>query len=281
LNRILPTFIGCDKSYDEADLVLFGAPYDSTASYRPGARFAAGAMRAASAALETYSPYQNRDLQQSSVHDYFDLDLAPGEPGPALRAVENLVGQLIRDHKTPVMIGGEHLLSLGAARALAQNYPDLCVVQFDAHTDLRSEYLGQSLSHATIMRRIWDLLGNGRIFQFGVRSGAADEFAWAPGHVFLQKYDFSGLAEVCVQLRGRPVYFTLDLDVLDPSCFPGAGTPEAGGVNFTQLLDAVLQVAGLNLVGVDINELCPDNDASGVSTLTACKLLREIILAIS
>jgi agmatinase len=281
LNRILPTFIGCDKSYGEANLVLFGAPYDSTASYRPGARFAAAAMRAASAALETYSPYQNRDLQQTSAHDYFDLDLGPGNPEPALLTVENLVAALGRDHKTPVMIGGEHLLSLGAARALALQYPELCVIQFDAHTDLRNDYMGQSLSHATVMRRIWDLLGDGRIFQFGVRSGAADEFAWASGRVFLQKYDFSGLAEVCGQLRGRPVYFTLDLDVLDPSCFPGTGAPEAGGVNFPQLLDAILQVAGLNLVGVDINELCPDNDASGVSTLTACKILREIILAIS
>jgi agmatinase len=179
------------------------------------------------------------------------------------------------------MIGGEHLLSLGAARALARQYPELCVIQFDAHTDLRNDYLGQSFSHATIMRRVWDLLGDGRIFQFGVRSGAAEEFAWAPGHVFLQKYDFSGLTDVCGQLRGRPVYFTLDLDVLDPSCFPGTGAPEAGGVDFLQLLTAILQVAGLHLVGVDINELCPDNDPSGVSTLTACKILREIILAIS
>ncbi len=278
MKKNIETFLGCHASYHESGLVIFGAPFDSTASYRPGSRFAPAAMRAESWALETYSPYQNRDLAEAKTFDAGNLELPFGDPRPALAMVEDFAGNILGSDKTPVMLGGEHLLSLGLARALVKKYPGLHVIHFDAHCDLRHEYLGQTLSHATVLRRIWELTGDNKIFQFGVRSGTREEFAWAETHTQLNKFDFNGLVQTVAALQGAPVFFTLDLDVLDPSILPGTGTPEAGGVGFKELMAAIGQLKTLNVVGMDINELCPAADTSGVSTLVACKILREIIL---
>lgn len=282
-NKNVETFLGCDKEYSEADLVLFGAPFDSTTSFRPGTRFASKTMRGDSFGLETYSPYQNKDLEEdSAVFDSGDLELCFGDTNRALSQIEEHAGKILADGKRPLMIGGEHLVTLGAVRAAVKQYPDLHIIHFDAHADLRDEYLGATLSHATVLHRVWDLVGDGRIFQFGIRSGDKSEFVWGREHVSTRKFDFSGLAETVDQLADKPVYFTLDLDVLDPSVFPGTGTPEAGGVSFLQLLDAIQTIGGLqNLVGCDVNELSPVYDQSGVSTAVACKVLRELVLAIS
>jgi len=281
LNKNVETFIGCDKEYDESDVVIFGAPFDSTTSYRPGARFASKAIRSESYALETYSPYQDLDLADTSVFDAGELELCFGNTGSVLNKIEELTKKILDDKKLPLMIGGEHLVTLGAVRAVYKKYPDLHIIHFDAHTDLRDDYLGEPLSHATVMRRVWDLVGDNKIYQFGIRSGDREEFIWAKDHVITQKFNFDGIAEVVHSLRGKPVYFTLDLDILDPSVFPGTGTPEAGGVNFLQLLDAILAIGTLNIVGCDMNELCPVYDQSGASTAVACKVLRELILAVN
>lgn len=282
-NRNVETFLGCDKEYSEADLVLFGAPFDSTTSFRPGTRFASKTMRGDSFGLETYSPYQNKDLEEdSAVFDSGDLELCFGDTSRALSQIEEHTEKILADGKRPLMIGGEHLVTLGAVRAAVKKFPDLHVIHFDAHADLRDDYLGATLSHATVLHRVWDLVGDGRIFQFGIRSGDKSEFDWGREHVSTCKFDFSGLAETVDQLADKPVYFTLDLDVLDPSVFPGTGTPEAGGVSFLQLLNAIQTVGRLqNLVGCDVNELSPVYDQSGVSTAVACKVLRELVLAIS
>lgn len=282
-NRNVETFLGCDKEYSESDIVLFGAPFDSTTSFRPGTRFASKTMRGDSFGLETYSPYQNKDLEEdSAVFDSGDLELCFGDTSRALSQIEEHTEKILADGKRPLMIGGEHLVTLGAVRAAVKKYPDLHVIHFDAHADLRDDYLGATLSHATVLHRVWDLVGDGRIFQFGIRSGDKSEFDWGREHVSTCKFDFSGLAETVDQLADKPVYFTLDLDVLDPSVFPGTGTPEAGGVSFLQLLDAIQTVGRLqNLVGCDVNELSPVYDQSGVSTAVACKVLRELVLAIS
>ncbi len=280
LNRNIETFLGCDSEYRDARIVLFGAPFDSTTSFRPGTRFASRAMRGDSYGLETYSPYQDRDMEELSVCDSGDLELCFGDTERALCEIEVRCAQILRDGKLPVMIGGEHLVTLGAIRAVAKQYPDLHVIHFDAHTDLREEYLGTPLSHAAVLRRTWDILGDGRIYQFGIRSGERAEFLWAREHVHQRKFDFEGLDDALHALRGKPVYFTLDLDVLDPSVFPGTGTPEPGGVQFMQLLEAIFKLRGQNIVGCDINELSPHYDMSGVSTAVACKTLRELLLAI-
>jgi len=280
VNRHIHTYLGCEREYGDARIVVFGAPFDGTASFRPGARFAGAAMRGDSYGLETYSPYQDRDLSEITVFDGGDLELSIGNTERVLDQIESYTAGALADHKIPCMIGGEHLVSLGAVRAIAKRYPDLHVLHFDAHADLRDTYLGERLSHATVMRRVWELVGDGRLHQYGVRSGTREEFAWAGEHVHMRRYDFTGLADTITLLKGKPVYVSVDLDVLDPSVFPGTGTPEPGGVSFSQLLDAVLALKGLDIVGADLTELSPAYDPSGVSTVTACKVLRELLLVI-
>lgn len=277
-NRNVETFLGCEKEFDEARIVLFGAPFDSTTSYRPGTRFASRTMRAESYGLETYSPYQDLDLEAAAVFDGGDLELCFGDTNSALQDITECTERIVSAGKIPLMIGGEHLVTLGAVRSVAAHYPDLHVIHFDAHADLRDDYLGTKLSHATVLHRVWDIVGDDRIYQFGIRSGERAEFLWGSKHVHTQKFNFAGLEEVIERLKGKPVYFTLDLDVLDPSVFPGTGTPEAGGVTFLQLLEAILKVGGLHIVGCDINELSPLLDASGASTAVALKVLRELLL---
>jgi agmatinase len=280
MNKNIETFLGCDAEYDASKIVIFGAPFDSTTSYRPGTRFASRAMRAESFALETYSPYQDKDIEDTEIFDAGDLELSFGNSSKALFEIENMTRRIIKDGKIPCMIGGEHLVSLGAIRAVAENYPDLCLIHFDAHTDLREDYLGETLSHATVIRRCWDILGDERIFQFGIRSGERAEFLWAKEHTKLNKFDFKGLEYALLSIGDRPIYLTMDLDVLDPSVFPGTGTPEAGGVSFLELLSAILKVAEHNIVGLDLLELSPIYDQSGASTAVALKVLRESLLAV-
>lgn len=280
-NRNVETFIACDKEYGEADTVIFGAPFDGTTSYRPGTRFGSKYIRAESYGIETYSPYQDKDLEDLAVFDGGDLDLPFGNTEKVLQMIEEYADSVLADEKMPIMIGGEHLVTLGAVKAALKKYPELCIVHFDAHADLRDEYLGEKLSHACVLRRCHDLTGDGRIFQFGIRSGERAEFLFAKEHTQMNRFDFSGLENVCRALKDKPVYFTIDLDVLDSSVFPGTGTPEAGGVDFNQLVKAVITVGGLtDVVAADINELSPPYDPSGVSTAAACKILRELLLAV-
>lgn len=283
---ILPnveTFIGCESSFEEASIVLYGAPFDSTTSFRPGARFGPAAMRHESFGLETYSPYQDRDLMDISVFDSGDLELCFGSSEMALADIQKRAEEILEADKFPLLLGGEHLVTLAAVRAVAAKYPNLHIIHFDAHADLRDDYLGAGLSHACVLRRCHDLLGDGRIHQFCIRSGEREEFRFAAQHTDFHPFSFDGLEETVRELKEKnvPIYFTIDLDCLDPAAFPGTGTPEAGGVTFLELLEAIRMVAQANVVGADVNELAPMLDASGVSTATACKVLRELLLAIA
>lgn len=281
LKKNVETFIGCDADYRQAKTVLFGAPFDSTTSFRPGTRFASAAMRRESYGLETYSPYQNRDLSETNVFDSGDLELCFGSAASALSAIERRVKVVLADKKRPFMLGGEHLVTLGAVRAAIKAFPELHILHFDAHADLRDEYLKAKLSHACVMRRCWELTGDGRIYQFGIRSGDKTEFDWCPEHVKMHTFDFEGLSETLDSLQNEPVYLTVDLDVLDPSVFPGTGTPEPGGVTFEALRKAVTEVCSrARVVGADVNELSPHYDASGASTAVACKIVREMLIAL-
>lgn len=281
LNKNIETFMACDAEYEDAKTVLFGAPFDSTTSYRPGTRFGSRTIRQESFGVETYSPYQDKDMTDYSFFDSGDLELCFGSSEKALEDIEERTKTILGDGKRPFMMGGEHLVTLGAVRAVAKKYPDLHIIHFDAHADLREEYLGAQLSHAAVLKRCWELVGDDRIFQFGIRSGDREEFLWGKDHVFTNKFNFNGLKETVESLKGKPVYFTLDLDVLDPSVFPGTGTPEPGGVTFNELRDAVeLVCSSLNIVGCDVNELSPPYDPSGISAAAACKIVREMLLAL-
>ena len=282
MKQNVETFIGCDAPFEEAKIVLFGAPFDSTTSFRPGARFGSAAMRHESFGIETWSPYQQKELTDYAVFDSGDLELCFGSAEMALADIEARAKEILEAGKLPLLLGGEHLVTLGSVRAVAKKYPDLHIIHFDAHADLRDDYLGARLSHACVIRRCHELLGDGRIHQFCIRSGDKAEFEFAKSHTEMHPFSFDGLAECCEKLAAAevPVYFTIDLDCLDPSCFPGTGTPEAGGVTFPQLLEAILTVAKTNVVAADVNELAPMLDQSGVSTAMACKVLRELLLTL-
>lgn len=279
LNKNVVTFIGCDKEYEEAEVVLFGAPFDSTTSYRPGTRFASQAIRNESYGLETYSPYKEKDLEEGKFFDSGDLELPIGDSEKVLDSITERVNIILEDGKIPFMIGGEHLVTLGSIRAIAKKHEEFHIIHFDAHADLREDYLGVTLSHASVLRRCWELVGDNKIHHFGIRSGTKEEFLWAKIHTNMHKFNFDGLRETVSRLKGQKVYVTVDLDVLDPSIFPGTGTPEAGGVSFLELLDALhLVMSNCEIIGCDVNELCPPLDISGTSTAVACKVIREMLI---
>lgn len=282
MNKNVETFLACGGEYERASVVLFGAPFDGTVSYRPGARFGPAAIRRESWGLESYSPYQDRDLADIVAFDAGDLELCFGNPARVLGEIEARSGAILDDGKVPFLLGGEHLVTVGAFRAAAARHPALRLVHFDAHADLRDAYLGESLSHACVVRRCHEVSGDGRIFQFGIRSGDRGEFQWSRlGHTEMRLFDTRGVPETVRRLEGFPVYLTVDLDVLDPAVFPGTGTPEPGGIGFEALRSAVTEICGgCNVVACDVVELSPPYDAGGISAAAACKLVREMLLAI-
>lgn len=282
LNKNIQTFIACDSEYYDSKIVLFGAGFDGTTSFRPGTRFAPAAIRNESFGIETYSPYQDKDMLDYSYFDSGDLELPFGSTNRAVADIAMRADMILTDGKVPFMIGGEHLVTLGSVMAVKEKFEELYIVHFDAHADLRDDYLGQKLSHACVLRRCHELVGDGHIFQFGIRSGDREEFLFANEHTEMHKFNFDELEETVEKLKGKNVYLTVDLDVLDPSIFPGTGTPEAGGVSFDELRRALTLVCSkLNIVACDVNELSPVYDQSGVSTAVACKIIREMLLAIS
>lgn len=272
-------FIGCESNYEKCTKVIFGAPFDGTSSFKPGSRFAPSRIRMDSYALETYSPYLNLDLKDINIYDAGDLEFPFGNTKKVLDIIHELVTSIYDSNKKPLMIGGEHLISLPAISAASKRYEELVVLHFDAHTDLREDYLGEKYSHATVMKRVWDLLGDNRIYQFGIRSGLREEFEWSSqGHTFINKFLFHLLDDVIKKIKRKPVYVTIDLDVLDPSVFTGTGTPEPGGFSFNNMMTIIKKLSSLNIVGADVVELSPDYDVSGVSTAVACKIIREMLL---
>ena len=274
-------FIGFEDDFKESKAVLFGAPFDGTSSFKPGSRFAPNVMREDSWAIESYSPYFDKDLEELKLFDYGNLELPFGDKKNALRIIQSKTQEIIDENKIPIMLGGEHLVSLGCVKALSKKYDDLQIIHFDAHTDLREEYLGEALSHATVLRRIYDQVGLGNINQFCIRSGLKEEFEWAKKHVHLEKFTYNTLESCVRRVKQKPVYITIDLDVLDPSVMPGTGTPEPGGIDFHDMIKIIKILSKLeNVVGMDIVELSPKYDLSGISTAVACKTLRELTLAV-
>ena len=271
---------GIFSSYAESDVVIFGVPYDGTASYRPGTRFGPSAIRQEIDGIETYSPYLDRDLSDYKICDLGDMPMHFGCTEKALEKVRHEIRSILGDEKKTVVIGGEHLISFPLIEEYIKKYPNLHVIQFDAHADLRDEFINEKLSHATVMRRIFEKL-NGELWQFGIRSGTRDEFAFADENTNINRFNLNGIKEATYKIGSAPVYVTLDIDVLDPSIMPGTGTPEAGGINFVELMEGIKALSGLNIVGADIMELSPHYDQSGVSTSVACKTLRELLLVVS
>ena len=262
------------SSQGEGAVCLIGAPFDSTASFRPGARFGPAAIREASCGLETFSPAQNGDLGDFPFMDLGDLELPFGDPNPALLMIEQAVGEILSAGRVPFLLGGEHLVSLGAIRALHRVHPGLALVHIDAHADLREDYLGQKLSHATVMRRASEFLAPESIRQIGVRSCTREEYGLAGALRSIPE-------NVALRVGEKPCYLTCDLDVLDPSVLPGTGTPEPGGMSFQELASTLVSlVTRLNVVGIDVVELAPNLDPTGVSAVVGAKVVRECLIAL-
>lgn len=274
------TFCGCESPYETSRFVIFGAPFDGQASFRPGARFGPSTMRKDSWGLESYSPVLDRDLEDIGVADAGDLELPYGSTMESLLRVQMAFTAFFDDKKVPVMIGGDHSMTLAGIRSAAKQYENLHVIHIDAHTDLRDDYLGDPFSHASVMRRAYELLGDGRIHSFGVRSGLREEFAFAREHFCFYPFTLDQAGMALEQIGEAPVYVTIDLDVLDPSVCSGTGTPEPEGVSFAELRKALAVFSTLQVVATDIMELSPPCDLSGASTAVACKLLREWLLMI-
>jgi agmatinase len=264
--------MGSERGRDSA-VALLGCPLDVTSSFRGGTKFAPDSIRRASWTLETYSPYLNEDLDEASFNDEGNLELRSGDLAFSLDLIESATAEAVEGGRRPLLLGGEHLLSFPALKGLVKHFSGIQVVHFDAHCDLRDEYEGQKLSHATVMKRVSEL-DKTRIFSIGVRSGTRQEFMKM---VPVESPDslLKGLAP------DVPVYITFDMDVFDPSLAPGVTTPEPGGLTFKEVMAFFFALTGMNIVGADIVELSPDYDPTFVSSVTAAKVARELLMLLS
>ena len=256
---------------------LFGVPYDGTTSFRPGARFGPTSIREVSNGLETYCPQLDRDLDDLVFADLGAVDIPFGAPEPVVEAVRESTQTVLNLGLRPLMLGGEHSISSGAVAAVAANYPDLVLVQLDAHADLRDSWLGSRYSHACAMRRCLEVLPSQQLFQLAIRSGTRTEFEElrSSGRLIA---DIGALAAVLDPLQGRPMYLTVDLDWFDPSVLPGTGTPEPGGFFWPDFAELVAVLQQHRLVAADVVELAPQLDPSGVSSVLAAKVTRSLLL---
>ena len=266
-------WMGQNENYASSDIVMLGMPFDGTVSYRSGSRFAPEQIRLASWGLEEYSPRFDKHLEDVNFHDAGDLEFPLGNTYKSLDLIEENVEQIYKDGKRVFGIGGEHLVTLPEIKAVAEFHKDLAIVHFDAHTDLREEYLGEEMSHSAVIRHASKIVGPENIKQIGIRSGMKEEWEFMKKHnTLIHKY--SELDE----LKGKKIFVTVDLDCLDPSVMPGTGTPESGGMQFNELMGWFEYLKNFDIVGADVVELAPDYDASGVSTAVATKVIRELLM---
>ncbi len=267
-------WMGQNEDYESSNIIMLGMPFDGTVSYRPGSRFAPEQIRLASWGLEEYSPYFDKHLEDCNFHDVGDLELPLGNTQKSLDVIEENVRQIYKDGKKVFGIGGEHLVTLPEIKAVSEFYKDLAIVHFDAHTDLREEYIGEPLSHSAVIRHSAKIVGFNNLKQIGIRSGMKEEFELMKKHNTLihEHHELD-----C--FKDKPIFVTVDLDVLDTSIMPGTGTPEVGGLDFKELVGWFKYLSKFNIIGADVVELAPDYDASGASTAVATKVIRELLMA--
>lgn len=274
-------FLNAKDNYESSKLVIMGVPMDFTVSFRPGTRFGPQKIREVSYGLESYSVYADDSLDDKSFYDAGDLDIPFGNVEKSLKSIETVTELCLKDNKIPLFLGGEHLVSYPIVKKVAEKYPDLIVLHFDAHADLRDSFFGEKLSHATVLRRISEHLMDKHIYHFGIRSGVKEEFVYAKEHTHMFPIEVKApFLKVLQDIKDKPVYITLDIDVVDPAFAPGTGTPEPGGCSSQEILDVVGHFKELNVVGFDLVEVSPANDLSDRTALLAAKILRELIIGL-
>jgi len=272
-------FDSTETPLDQAHSIrIIGAPFDGTVSFRPGARFGPAAIRDASDGVEVWSPLLDASLEDVRYADAGDVELPMGDTLRVLELIREAADAALHAGAAPFLLGGEHLVSLPAIAAVHARYPDLVVVQLDAHADQREDYMGVKLSHACVMRRVAEFLGQDRIRQIGIRSGTKEEYSLMREHGTLTTFREEDLKTLIAWIGNRPLYLTVDLDVFDPACFPGTGTPEPGGIDWWTFQRFIQALRGCRIVGLDAVELAPQLDSSACSSVLAAKAVREMLL---
>lgn len=274
-------FIAASNVYEDSSAVIYGMPMDFTSSFRPGSRFGPRKIREMSLLLEEYSPYLDKDLSEIKYYDVGDIPLPFGNPEKSINIISEYVSKIIKDGKFPLGLGGEHLVTWPIIREMYKKYPDLVLFHFDAHADLRTDYEGEILSHATAIRKVVELIGGKNVYQFGIRSGLKEEFIFAKEYINFYPFEvLKPLKEILTKGINRPIYITIDIDVLDPAYAPGSGTLESGGITSREMLACIHEISqsGCNIVGADIVEVSPVYDIADQTSILAAKLVREILL---
>ncbi len=275
-------FIMSRPTFEDADVILYGMPMDWTVSFRPGSRFGPNRIREASLGLEEYSPYMDKHLEEVNYFDAGDIPLPFGNPQRSLDMIQDYVKKILDLGKFPLGMGGEHLVTVPIIKAVYEKYPNMALIHIDAHADLREEYEGEELSHSTPVRKACDLIGPNNVYSFGIRSGMREEFQFAKeSGMHMSKFEVAEpLKEILPTLAGRPVYVTIDIDVLDPAYAPGTGTAEAGGISSKELLQAIQYIAqsDVTVIGADLVEVAPVYDPTEKTPIAASKFIREMLL---
>ena len=275
-------FMGAQRGIDQSRVSLLGVPYDGTCCFRPGARFGPSAIREDSYGIETYCPQLDLDLEDINFTDIGALDVPLGNAALTLDNISNATNILLKHNLKPLIIGGEHSITIGIIKSIITNYPDLIMLQLDAHADLRDEWLGSKLSHACTMKRCLEILPSKKIFQIGIRSGTKSEFLEMNNSKRLIQHTLGenakSLEESLKSFKGRPIYLTFDLDWFDPSIMPGTGTPEPGGYFWGDFAAIIDVIKFHNLIGADVVELSPKLDNTGISSILAAKVIRSLIM---
>ncbi len=274
-------FLASGNSIEDANIVLLGVPFDATSSFRAGSRFAPDSIRMFSEVLESYSPYLEEDIEDIKFYDYGNCYETINNYHVLDKNIVKLIKNFLKSGKKVILLGGEHLITLPAVKSYNEFYDDLTVVHIDAHTDLRDKYFGENFSHATVMKRISEIIPYKNIYQFGIRSGLEEEFNFAKNNLNFYPFSLTFDENIFTELKKKNIYLTIDLDVLDPSVLPGTGTPEPGGVTFNEFLNFLIKFADFNIVGADVVELSPGSDTSGVSSIVAAKIVRELIIILN
>ncbi|MHB8511550.1 MAG: agmatinase [Actinomycetota bacterium] len=268
------TFLAAEASLHDAAAVIQGLPWDGSVSWRDGARFAPAEIRRFSESIESYSPVLRRDLEDMRIADVGDVELEGKDAPEAIEAIATATETLMRARKFVLSLGGDHSVSIGTTRGARRVHRDLVHLVYDAHMDMRASYDGSDLSHACGTRH---MAMAGPTVVIGVRSGSKEEFHDADKMLSYWSTEVEINHEVRRLLSDRPVFVSCDLDVLDPGQLPGTGTPEPGGINYRELRSSILSLRGLNIVGVDLVEVSPNLDPSGISPVLAAEISREIL----
>jgi len=282
MRAVSPRFIACHRPLAEARIVLFGIPFEGRVNLRKGADGGPRDLRLASDSIETYSPLLDRDLEDLALADIGDCELPDGAPPrEQLDAAREQMTAWWRPELRPFMLGGDHTATVPVVEVLAGFFPDLRVVQFDAHPDLRESFLGERYNYASAMARVMDVVPPERVYQVGIRTGAREEYARRRPRFFpgFEIDPLDAVRSFLPELRGHPVYVTIDVDVLDPAEAPGTGSPEPCGMRVAELIEAVRLLAGPEIVGGDLVEVAHAWDPSGRTGIAASWVIREALLS--